>query len=45
MGLLSNTNIVIDDFMYGKVRESYGYIYFLSHMHSGKILPSLARLS
>ena len=35
MGLLSNTNIIVDDFMYGKVREAYGYIYFLSHMHSG----------
>ena len=36
MGLLSNTNILVDDFYYGAARESYGYIYFLSHMHSGK---------
>ena len=31
---MSNTNVVVDDFMYGKARSSYNYVYFLSHMHS-----------
>ena len=35
MVLLTNTNIIVDEFNYGKVRSSYNYIYFLSHMHSG----------
>lgn len=34
MGLLSNTNIVVDDFLFAKRKESQNYIYFLSHMHS-----------
>lgn len=35
MGLLTHTNIIVDDFHYGLGNASYNYIYFLSHMHSG----------
>lgn len=34
MVLLTNTNIIVDEFNYGKTRSSFNYIYFLSHMHS-----------
>lgn len=35
MGLISHTNIIVDDFNYGPSNACYNYIYFLSHMHSG----------
>ena len=41
MVLLTNTNIIVDEFNYGKVRSSYNYIYFLSHMHSGNSIHPL----
>ncbi len=34
MGLLTNTNIVVDQFYFKKGKESFRYIYFLTHMHS-----------
>jgi DNA cross-link repair 1B protein len=34
MVLITNTNIVVDDFNYGKSETKGKYIYFLTHMHS-----------
>jgi len=39
MVLISFTNIVVDDFSYGKKRPSTRFIYFLTHMHSGTHSP------
>ena len=36
MGLLTHTNIIVDDFNYGRSNSCFNYIYFLSHMHSGR---------
>ncbi len=35
MVLITNTNIVVDDFSYGKANPYLKYIYFLTHFHSG----------
>jgi hypothetical protein len=32
------TNIIVDDFNYGKRNPNKRYIYFLTHMHSGVIV-------
>lgn len=34
MGLLSHTNIIVDDFNYGRANSGFNFVYFLSHMHS-----------
>lgn len=34
MGLLTNTNIVVDDFRFAKKQVSTNYVYLLTHMHS-----------
>ena len=36
MVLINFTNIVVDDFNYGKKNPLKRYIYFLTHMHSGE---------
>jgi len=36
MGLLTGTNIVVDNFKDFKPRGGNSYIYFLSHMHAGR---------
>ena len=38
MLLISFTNIVVDEFNYGRSNPFAKYIYFLTHMHSGKLL-------
>jgi len=35
MVLITFTNIIVDDFNYGKKNPLKKYIYFLTHMHSG----------
>lgn len=37
MVLISFTNIVVDEFSYGKRHPMKRYIYFLTHMHSGNL--------
>lgn len=37
MGRISHTNIIVDDFNYGQNNACFNYIYFLSHMHSGRL--------
>lgn len=39
MGLITHTNIVVDNFSYGKSNPSIKYIYFLTHFHSGFLIP------
>lgn len=34
MGVITHTNIVVDDFSYGQANNCKNYVYFLSHMHS-----------
>ena len=34
MGLLTNTNIVVDEFTFFRGKTHFNYIYFLTHMHS-----------
>ena len=37
MVLIRNTNILVDDFQYSKRNEIFKkYIYFLTHLHTGK---------
>ncbi len=38
MVLISFTNIVVDEFSYGKKQPFNKYIYFLTHMHSGNLI-------
>jgi hypothetical protein len=35
MGLIKFTNIVVDDFNYGKRNPDKPFIYFLTHCHAG----------
>ena len=39
MVLIQNTNIIIDDFRFSASNDNpfYRYIYFLTHMHAGKL--------
>ena len=41
---IKNTNFIVDDFRYSRRNKLFrNYIYFLSHMHGGKIKRSLQR--
>lgn len=36
MVLISNTNIIVDEFSFRNANPLENYIYFLTHMHTGK---------
>lgn len=44
MVLLNFTNIVVDDFNYGKRNPLKRYVYFLTHCHSGEYMVYLRSL-
>ncbi|EGR30753.1 protein kinase domain protein [Ichthyophthirius multifiliis] len=45
MVLISFTNIVVDEFSYGKKKEKRNqYLYFLTHMHSANKLKNRSLL-
>ena len=33
--LITHTNIVVDNFSYGKINPYQKYVFFLTHFHSG----------
>ena len=44
MVLIKNTNILVDDFESSKRNQIYkNYIYFLTHLHSGRVTRPLSR--